>query len=420
MSNPPVNPPVNPKKASNNLHQAGVRFLKQIARHSDVIMDTYLSGTIADHEADPAVLNKLIKHRILYRPEPEADLRLRSKVRGLLEEVLRDEHNRQIDANVSSVLAAFSTLSAHYKEARHNMDYAAAEAYLSDLSEHVYAFNEDLRHNIRVLWSRINNEFGYVKTINAKIRENELAQSQVTDLLNGLQLMDFSQLADVAGDIRELRRMLVMTLQKTQSECAHELRSVQSRLLELLGRFREIRGRTRLLKGWLLYMDQHPDFQSSDPVQFKQTPVLFNVAEAILTTAAIDIKNQQHELDYFDIIGRLKANDITQQHKLNLLDAPDLILKETADFHLPDNLVKDSVDDYFCYIIDTGKRLSALEYYQQNGFTWDKEEWLYQIIAGYEGLPEEQKQFFGLEYQGYTHRIYSGNYYIQDINLWLA
>lgn len=414
------NKPANQKVSSNNLHQAGVRFLKQMARHSDVIMDTYLSGTIADYEADPAVLNKLIKHRILYRPEPEADLRLRSKFRGLLEEVLRDEHNRQIDANVSSVLATFSTLSAHYKEARHNMDYAAAEAYLSDLSEHVYAFNEDLRHNIRVLWSRINNEFGYVRTINAKIRENELAQSQVTDLLNGLQLMDFSQLTDVAGNIRELHKMLVMTLQKTQSECAHELRSVQSRLLELLGRFREIRGRTRLLKGWLLYMDQHPDFQCTDPVQYKKTPGLFNVAEAILTNAAIDIKNQHHELDYFNIVGRLKASEITQQHKLSLLNAPEFTLNETVDYHLPDNLVKDSVDDYFCYIIDTGKQLSALEYYQQKGFNWDKEEWLYQIIAGYEGLPEEQKQFFELDYKGYIHRTYTGNFYIQDINLWLA
>ena len=406
--------------SSNNLHQAGVRFLKQMARHSDVIMDAYLSGTIADHEADPAVLSKLIKHRILYRPEPEADLRLRSKVRSLLEEVLRDEHNRQIDANVSSVLAAFSTLSAHYKEARHNMDYAAAEAYLSDLSEHVYAFNEDLRHNIRVLWSRINNEFGYVKTINAKIRENELAQSQVTDLLNGLQLMDFSQLTDVAGDIRELRRMLVMTLQKTQSECAQELRIVQSRLLELLGRFREIRGRTRLLKGWLLYMDQHPDFQCTDPIQFKQTPILFNYSAAILTSAAIDINNQQHELDYLNIVGRLKTSVIVQQKKLNLLEAPDLTLTETENYHLAENPVKNSVDDYFCSIIDTGKRLSALEYYQQNNFKWDKEEWLYQIIAGYEGLPEEQKQFFELEYQGYVHSLYSGNYYIEDINLWLA
>lgn len=414
------NKAVNQKVSSNNLHQAGVRFLKQMARHSDVIMDAYLSGTIADHEADPGVLNKLIKHRILYRPEPEADLRLRSKFRGLLEEVLRDEHNRQIDANVSSVLATFSTLSAHYKEARHNMDYAAAEAYLSDLSEHVYAFNEDLRHNIRVLWSRINNEFGYVRTINAKIRENELAQSQVTDLLNGLQLMDFSQLTDVAGNIRELHRMLVMTLQKTQSECAHELRSVQSRLLELLGRFREIRGRTRLLKGWLLYMEQHPDFQCTDPVQYKQIPSLFNVAEAILTNAAIDIKNQQHEQDYFNIVGRLKASEITQQHKLSLLNAPEFTLNETVDYHLPDNPVKDSVDDYFCYIIDTGKQLSALEYYQQKEFSWDKEEWLYQIIAGYEGLPEAQKQFFELDYKGYIHRIYTGNFYIQDINLWLA
>src|SRR5690606_41367970 len=62
-------------------------------------------------------------------------------------------------------------------------DYVAADAYLADLREHVYSFCESLSHSIRVLWSRINNEFGYVGSLGAKIRENELAQTQVSELL---------------------------------------------------------------------------------------------------------------------------------------------------------------------------------------------------------------------------------------------
>ncbi|MGS0724241.1 phosphoenolpyruvate carboxylase, partial [Shewanella sp. 30m-9] len=161
---------------SSNLHQAGVKLLKQLGRHADVVMDAYLAGSINDTAHDAGVIEKLKKSGILWRPEPDQELRLKRSVRALLEEALSDERNRQIDANVGSALATIKTLADHYKEARRDVDFSAAEAYLADLNEHVYSFTDSLRYSIRVLWSRINNEFGYVGTISAKIRENELAQ----------------------------------------------------------------------------------------------------------------------------------------------------------------------------------------------------------------------------------------------------
>lgn len=405
---------------NSNLHETGVRFLKQLARHSGLIMDAYLHGSIGDQEVQQSVLDKLLKNSILYRPEPGADLRLRRLVRALLEEALRDDRNRQIDANIGSILATLKTLAAHYKEARHNMDYASAEAHLADLSEHIYAFNESLRHSIRILWSRINNEFGYVGTINAKIRENELAQSQVTELLNGLEMLSFAELADIAGDIRELRRLMVTTLQNTLSDCAQELGIVQARLLELLGRFREIRGRTRLLKGWLLYMDQHPDYQVGNHVAHKNLPRIFNVADAILSPAAIDVHNQLHEAELMTIVASLKSQNQQDQNRQTLMEAPPLLLEEVSDYELPLNPVKESVNDYFCSIIDSATRQSALEYHQQHSLTWDHESWLHQVIGGYQGLPEKHKQFFELELIGHSHPVYSGNFIIEDIELWLA
>ena len=62
---------------------------------------------------------------------------------------------------------------------------------MGDLTEHVYTLTETLSTNVRLLWSRITNEFGYVSSVEAKIRENELAQSQVTDMLNQLSMFPF-------------------------------------------------------------------------------------------------------------------------------------------------------------------------------------------------------------------------------------
>ncbi len=405
---------------SSNLHSAGVKLLKQLARHSDVVMDVYQSGEVNESQHEPGVIDKLLKAGILWQPESDQPLRLKRTIRAFLEEALSDERNRQIDANVGSAMATIKTLAEHYKEARQRVDYSAAEAYLADLNEHVYAFTESLRYAIRVLWGRINNEFGYVGTLNAKIRENELAQSQVTELLNGLELFHFNELTELAGDNRELRRLLVTTLQDTLSSCAQELSVVQARLLELLGRFRQIRGRTRLLKGWLLHTELHPDYRPMDHVAHKQVPVLFNRAEGILAPAAVDVHNTVQEHELMELVSRIKS--ITHLPDVAKPQAGDtaFALTDAGEFDVPDNPLKQAVDDYFCAVIDSGVRQSALEYLQANDLPWDSENWLYQVICGYDGLSEEYRSFFELEPVGDKHPVYTGNFIIRDVELWMA
>ncbi|MBK1723037.1 phosphoenolpyruvate carboxylase [Thiocystis violacea] len=405
---------------SGNLHQSGVRFLRQLGRHADPIMKAYLGGSLADDELEPGVQELLVKDGILYRPEPGADLHLRRVVRALLEEALRNDRNRQIDANAASTLAAFMTLADHYKEARHQGDYAAADVHLADLREHVYAFGETLRHSVRVLWSRINNEFGYVGTLNAKIRENELTQSQVSELLGGLELVSFETLAETAGDLRELRHLLVTNLQRTLSACTQELSIVQGRLLELLGRFREIRGRTRLLKGWLLHMTQRPDYQAGPHAGGRVVPQLFNQAPPILAPASLDIHDSTLEAELLALLAQIRAQSQQDRPAQLLGDAPDLTLHAPETFEVQPSPIRAAVDAYFCQVIDSAQAISALDYHRQESLPWDAESWLYQVIGGYDGLPEAQKRHFELDMIGEPHPLYSGNFIIRDLRLWLA
>ncbi|MCE9685702.1 phosphoenolpyruvate carboxylase [Shewanella sp. AS16] len=405
---------------SSNLHQAGVRLLRQLGRHAELIMDAYQAGSVNEGACEPSAVDKLKKAGILWRPEADQDLRLTRTVRAMLEEALSDERNRQIDANVGSALATIKTLASHYKEARSNVDHGAAEAYLADLSEHVYSFTESLAYSTRVLWGRINNEFGYVGTINAKIRENELAQSQVSELRSGLELFQFSELGEIAGDVRELRKLLVTTLQESLSRNAEELSLVQGRLLELLGRFRQIRGRTRLLKGWLLYTDLHPDYRPGDHVSHKQVPSLFNRAEALLAPAAVDVHNSQQERELMEMVARIKTISHSQMPPKRREHDVSVSLSVSEDFDIPDNPLKLAVDEYFCAVIESGKSQSALAYLAEQQLPWDSESWLYQVIGGYEGLPDEHKAYFELEPLGEPHPVYSGNFIIRDVELWLA
>mgnify|MGYP001810552622 CR=1 FL=1 len=405
---------------SDHLRQAGVRFLRQLARQAESIMDAYLSGSIADQALEPGVRERLLKDGILYRPEPGADLHLRRVMRALLEDALRDDRNRQIDANTGAALATFKTLAGHYREAHHQGDYAAAEAYLADLKEHVYAFDETLNHGIRVLWNRINNEFGYVGTLNAKIRENELAQSQVSALLAGLELVSFEELAENAGDLRELRHLLVTSLQRTIGACAQELSIVQGRLLELLGRFRQIRGRTRLIKGWLLHLNQHPEYQVGPHAAGSAVPVLLNRAASALAPASLSLHDPTQETELLVLLARIRALHPPEPRVQPLADAPALTLNAPDDFEVQNSPIRAAVELYFCQVIESGEPLSALDYRARQSLSWDAESWLYQVLGGYEGLPEEQKRHFELETIGEAHPLYSGNFIIRDLRLCLA
>ena len=405
---------------SDHLKQAGLSFLRQLARHAEPIMEAYLAGSIADQALESGVRERLLKDGILYRPEPGADLHLRRVVRALLEEALRDDRNRRIDANTGSALATFKTLADHYKEAHHQGDYAAAEAYLGDLKEHVYAFGETLSHGIRVLWSRINNEFGYVGTLDAKIRENELAQSQVSELLAGLELVSFEVLAETAGDLRELRHLLVTNLQRTIGACAQELSIVQGRLLELLGRFREIRGRTRLIKGWLLHLNQHPEYQVGPHAVGSAIPALLNRAAPVLAPASLSLHDPAQEAELLALLAQVRSLHPRESRVQALADAPVLTLTVPDDFEVRSSAIRAAVDAYFCEVIDSGEALSALDYRELQSLSEDAESWLYQVLGGYEGLPEEQKRYFELETIGEVHPLFSGNFIIRDLRLWLA
>jgi hypothetical protein len=400
------------------LLQAGTKLLNALGRHSDLIMHAYINGAVVERDHSPKVLEQLVQLGVLWRPEAQSELRLKSAVRALLEGSLQDERNRTINANIGASLASLKTLTEHYKEALHYHKYHEAAAHMGDLTEHVYQLAESLSNSVRVMFSRINNEFGYVSSVEAKIRENELAQAQVTDLLGQLECFRFDELSELAGSNRELRHLLVVSLQQRFSKAAQELSVVQARLLDLLGRFREFQGRTRLLKGYLLHMEQQPDFTPHNYVNLTNVPVLFNQTENVMGDAVADVNNVEHETAYQEIVGSLThVHKRQKKHEDNTPSDIDVTAQSTV------SLEKDplhvAIDAYFCDIIDSGQSKTALDYYKEHNLAFDPEVWIYQVIGGYQALSDEDKQFFALETQGKNDEIFSGNFYINDITLGL-
>lgn len=401
------------------LIQAGTKLLNALGRHSDLIMQAYVNGTVKEQDYSAKVLEQLMQLGVLWRPDAQSELRLKSAVRTLLEGSLQDERNRTINANIGASLASLKTLAEHYKEALHHNKFNEASAHMGDLTEHVYQLSESLSNSVRILFSRINNEFGYVSSVDAKIRENELAQGQVTDLLSQLECFRFDDLSEIAGSNRELRHLLVVSLQQRFSKAAQELSVVQARLLDLLGRFREFKGRTRLLKGYLLHMEQQPDFAPGNYANLTQVPVLFNQSTSVMKPAAVDVNSVEHEEAYHGMVASLSHIHKRHQHSEEKDKQQDIDMTQQSTVSLEKDPLQLAVEDYFCDVIDSGQPKTALTYYQEKALTFDQEVWIYQVIGGYQALADQEKQFFALDAHGKNDATYTGNFYINDITLGL-
>jgi len=402
-----------------NLNKAGVALLNALSAHSDLIMQAYFSGAVNEADHSPKVIQKLIDLKVLWRPESEVQLRLRPALRTLLEESLQDENNRQIDANIGNLLATLKTQAQHYKEALAHQRYHESQAHLADLTEHVYTLTETLVTNVRLLWSKISNEFGYVSSVDAKIRENELAQGQVTDMLNQLALFRFDELSEIASNDRELRHLLVIRLQSSFATSTQELSLVQSKLIDLLGRFREFKGRTRLLKGFMLHMEQSPDFVPGNYPNMSQVAQLFNRAEGIIAPASADVNNVEQEFELTSLVSRLKHLSRHWQHNEQRQTAKPIVVQQESAVELADNELKQAVEGYFCEVIDGGVNVKALAYLHEHELPFEPEAWVYQVIGAFNGLPEEERQYLAMDTFGTVDETFTGNFYIQDLELGL-
>ncbi|MFD1691663.1 hypothetical protein ACFSHR_09280 [Azotobacter chroococcum] len=166
-------------------------------------------------------------------------------------------------------------------------------------------------------------------------------------------------------------------------------------------------------------MEQQPDYRVGNHAAQPQVPQLFNQAPAILAAAAADVHNPLQEAVLLALVAQARSLQPAERLSQAPGEAGEFVLGAAEDFEVVANPIRVAVEAYFCRVIDSGERLSALEYRAQHDLPWEAESWLYQVIGGYEGLPEEQKECFELAPDGEHHSLYSGNFIIRDVKLCL-
>ncbi|MFM2481370.1 hypothetical protein [Celerinatantimonas sp. YJH-8] len=378
------------------IFQVGAKRLALLGKHHQVLMSAYVEGQVPENAVSELALKKLIDARILWRPSPDQPLMLRPLMSELIASMIADENRRQINADVADKLEQLRHRVGTYRRAEQQGDYAIAELQLQRLTEQVHDLSGQFAEAIDSLWHRLNSDFGFVATLEDKIRENERAQSQLRRLLDGLELIDFEELIGLCEGSNGLRKLLVSQLQMQLSAHHSSLLEVQKRLVELLAKFRQQQSRSLLIANTVAFLRQHPGYRPLDYPNRSELPRLFNVAEAIIPAAAIALDRSSDQVQLAEIVKAVPRSLSAEE-----LSAPASIAGASLPVNdavaLRQQALKAAVEQFYLDVAQSGKRISALDYLTTHSLSWDSEMWLYQIIAEYQSLPRHLQRHLELK-----------------------
>ncbi|GAC18526.1 hypothetical protein [Paraglaciecola arctica] len=399
---------------SNPLFALGKERLELIGKHADALMQGYLDGHINESAFSQQALQKLLDSRVLDYPD-EQTLSLRPIVNELIASLTQDERKRQINSDVGEHLDQIHTRVQSLQAARQKGDYAATEHHLQLLTERVNDMTGQFGDAIESLWHRLNTEFGFVSSLDDKILEIELAQRQLRRILDGFGIINFDDLIQLAGSDGSLRKLLVSQLQARISEHSGSLLEVQKRLVLLMSRFRQQQDKALLINRMSAFLRQHPNFQVGDYPNRSQVPAVVNQAHGIHAQAFIALDRPQDSYALAELARAVprepeqnaKSESQTQGFSVALQN---LVATEQK------QLAKD-VEDFFIQVIESPEALSGVDYLAEKELPWEPEMWLFQIVAEYQGLPEQNKQSFMLEKDSAQKSRFNQLHIIRDVKV---
>ena len=411
--------PANDEQLLSNVFEVGAERLKLIGNHAKVLMQAYLSGGINASILSEQALKKLIHARVIYQPDDNHELKLRHPVTQLIAAMVTDESRRQVNADIADKLQSIRGFVQGLREAQRSGDVIRADNQLQRTEEAIYDLTSQFEEAIFSLWHRLNSNFGFVSNLSDKIRENSRAQQQIRRLIEGLSLIDFDELIELAEGNPTLRKLLVTKLQSQTNGHHGSLLEVQKRLVELMTRFREQQERSLLVTKMAGFLREHPGFTVGDYSYRSQVPTLINTAAAVTPAAAVTLDNRTQHSDIAYIVHGL-YKELSLQAKIDQAGSNTHAVDNSEQHQAVEarrQQLKHNVMQYFIAVCDSNTSRSALDYLQQHKLEWPPEVWLFQVIGEYNGLPRHEQKLFNIKRSERPMSRYNQVIAIEDITL---
>jgi hypothetical protein len=391
------------------------RIFKLLRKHEDLLISSHLDngGMISETEEDFAAIERLIDSRLLWRPVDTEPVRLARELSGLFERVLRDPRRLILDADIGSFVISIENNVNRYKDAVRSGCRDDVTHYLNQIERLVDDLRSSLLHSSGQLWQSIHSEFGYVTSLDLKIKENETVLNRTKRLNDSLELIKVNEIDELVGNDPHLRRYLHRWLLDSVEKCRRETVDATHKLNEMLFEYRKQRRLGRMIDVFYSRYQKNPGYKPLDYTEMGDIPAVFNHVSPMFMAGYANIDDPQQEVALTDIVTGLRKERLE-------IEEPDLpvniaVLPDEPPLDQQLSALSQAVEDFYMMVVESNEPVSAVEWRPSENIELDIEIWLYAVIARHNNMNEDERVLFNLRYEETIDSVFSGRYRVHDV-----
>jgi hypothetical protein len=402
-------------------HEQIAGLIRKLASADQLLAQAYINGTVFADDDNRGAIDSLKKSGLLRTADTSDEYRLTGDLKRLIDRLLLRNQRYQQNINMAKMILSVEEDIDDYRHALEKNNQDEAQYHLEQIDDTLYETIEALENSLSVMFAAITSQFGFVSSLNGKIRQNQRALAyaqQLVQELNHVRIGDcYDWLSSWSAMPPELSRKVIHFIDQYKS-LVERLTGIVGRMKELLFKLRRQEQTANRCRAMAQFLRQHPEWEPLDWVAENNIPKLLQRGPGLPLPPGIDTANPILQADLAAIVHELRrqAKPIAPLAR----DSASLPLDTRAPERVP--YVQDPYGNYienlFALALEQqGRKVSALYYWRGQGLKVEAELWLDMVFAQYCCLPRHIRQLINLEMQGENLAGFDGNQIIEEIQL---
>jgi len=401
-------------------HEQIAGLIRKLGSADQLLAQTYINGTVFAYDENRSAIDGLKKSGILRTADTGDEYRLTYDIKRLIDRLLLRNQRYQQNINMAKMILSVEDDIEDYRRALEQNNPDEEQYHLEQIDDTLYEAIEALENSLSVMFAAITSQFGFVSSLNGKIRQNQralaYAQQQVQELSH-VRIKDCYDWLSWSAIPPELSRKIIRFID--------QYKSIVERLTGIIGRMKELLFKLRLqeqtanrCRAMAQFLRQHPEWESLDWSDDSAMPVLLRRCAGLTLQPGINPANPVLQADLTAIVRELRRQSKPVAPLIRDSAASPLDTEVPAQIEYDQDLYEGHIESLFASALEQqGRKVSALFYWSEHGLEVNAELWLDMVFAQHCCLPQRMRRAINLDMQGESLEGFDGNQVIEEILL---
>jgi hypothetical protein len=401
-------------------HEQIVGLIRKLAGADQLLAQTYINGTVFADDDNRSAIDSLKKSGILRSADTSDEYRLTGDLKRLIDRLLLRNQRYQQNINMAKMIVSVEQDIEDYRRALEQNSQDEAHYHLEQIDDTLYEAIEALENSLGVMFAAITSQFGFVSSLNSKIRQNQRALAYAQQLVQELKQVRITDCYDWLSwsDIPpELSRKIIRFIDQYKS-IVERLTGIVGRMKELLFKLRLQEQTANRCRAMAQFLRQHPEWDPLDWSAEAAVPDLLRRGTGLKLQPGINTANPVLQADLAAIVQELRRQSKPVAPLARDSAAAPLDTQMPGQVEYDQDLYESHIENLFARALEQhGRKVSALCYWGEQGLAIKAELWLDMVFAQYCCLPQRMRRSIALDMQGEILEGFDGNQVIEEILL---